>query len=113
MYNLTTDQYNTLYLAAYNLRTSVHEKDPCSYWPYEHQLIDYTTILTGACPSNDTIEKAIALAKTFFYDDHREDINKIIEAFIGPFEYETSPLSNEDRKALARKITEQMLSSCQ
>ena len=77
-YHLTADQYGCMFLAASNLRTSIHEKDPTSYWLYELQLRNYTAMLTGSYPSEENVGKAIALAKTFFYDDHREDINKII-----------------------------------
>ena len=111
MIHLTEDQYAMAFLAASNLRTSVHEKDPYSYLPYEQQLIGYTTMLTGSCPSEEVTEKAVALAKTLFYEDHRGDINKIIEAFIGPFDYEFTPVTEEEARALAKKMTEQMVSN--
>lgn len=88
MIKLTKDQYATAFLAASNLRTTVHNKNPYDYLPYEQQLIGYATMLTGSCPSDATIKEAVALAKTFLYDDRRNDIDKIIEVYIGPFEHE-------------------------
>ena len=108
MRHLTSDQYAIVFLAASNLRTSIHEQDPYSYLPYEQQLVGYTTMLTGTCPPEAVTEKAVALAKTFLYDDHREDINKIIEAFIGPFEYDFVPPTQSETVALAQQMTEQM-----
>lgn len=83
MYNLTPDQYDTFHLAAHNFCVLAQGDRYCHY--YLEQLADYTSILTGTYPSQDTLRKALDTARSYNQDDSKANCDAVIKLFIGPF----------------------------
>ena len=103
MYNLTPDQYDTFHLAAHNLCV-LAQGDKYYHW-FIGQLAEYTAVLTGTYPSQELLHLALDKARSYKQNDSRENVDALIELFIGPFNYE--PFSAEQLEA-QQKAHEQL-----